>query len=140
MATQIAANGEKDELMQTFKALDTDDNGVLSEQELIQGFIKVYGFKEDEAKVEVKRIMREIDGNQSAAVDFTEFVVAVTDQDKLISKKKMEQAFNMFDLVISPSTCSQLKLLPPLNCLPKFSLFIFLVDWFTELNRIKMVI
>jgi hypothetical protein len=41
-------------------------------------------------------------------VDFTEFVVAVTDQDKLISKKKMEQAFHMFDLVRPPHQSSNL--------------------------------
>ena len=43
--------------------------------------------------------MKQIDFNETEEIDFMEFVVAATDIDKLVSKKKMEQAFAMFDLV-----------------------------------------
>lgn len=85
--------------MQTFQALDTDGNGVLSKEELAHGFVKVYGMPEDEALEQVRTVMKQLDANKSNFIDFTEFVVAVTDTEKLLSRKRMEQAFQFFDIV-----------------------------------------
>jgi calcium-dependent protein kinase len=61
--------------------------------------VNVYGFKREDAVAEVTKIMKQIDFNETEEIDFMEFVVAATDIDKLVSKKKIEQAFAMFDLV-----------------------------------------
>lgn len=103
IATQIMVDGEKNDLLETFKALDTDGNGVLSKEELTLGFVDAYGFNREDAEIEVKKIMKQIDSNENEEIDFVEFVVAATNEDKLASKKKIEQAFMMFDLVGNPS-------------------------------------
>ena len=46
---------------------------------------------------EVNKIFDQIDINQSGRVDFSEFIVAAMNIEKLISIKKIEQAFKIFD-------------------------------------------
>ncbi len=40
-----------------------------------------------------------MDQNFSGSIDFTEFLIAALNEEKLLNKKKMEQAFRMFDAV-----------------------------------------
>jgi Ca2+-binding EF-hand superfamily protein len=60
---------EKDELLKTFKKLDTDHDGQLTPAELIAGYTEMMG--EEEAKKEVDRIFKSIDVNNTGAIDFT---------------------------------------------------------------------
>ena len=55
--------------------MDTNVDGVLSEDELIKGMIAA-GENECRVKVLVKSIMTELDVNESGKVDFTEFISA----------------------------------------------------------------
>jgi len=96
IVTQMTSQSEKDELQRTFQALDKDGNGVLTKEELIDGYRKVFADKSD-AEAEVRRIIEEVDINNSGYIDFTEFVVAAMNREKLLSAKKLEQAFAMFD-------------------------------------------
>lgn len=41
IASQFTSKEEKHQLMQTFKALDTNGDGVLSREEIIQGYSKI---------------------------------------------------------------------------------------------------
>ena len=86
---------EKDELLKTFKALDTDHDGELSKEELLVGYSKIQS--EEEAKKEVDRIFKEIDVNGTGAIDFSEFVLATVNQKKLLSEERLKQVFKMFD-------------------------------------------
>lgn len=56
-------------------------------------------FYKDRSKAEevVTSIFEEVDSNKSGKVDFTEFVVAALNREKLLSKNKIEQAFRVFD-------------------------------------------
>ena len=47
----------------------------------------------------VDKIFEEVDSNRSGKVDFSEFVVAALNREKLLSKQKIESAFKMFDKV-----------------------------------------
>jgi len=96
IVTQMTSQSEKDELQRTFQSLDKDGNGVLTKEELIDGYKKVFADKND-AELEVRRIIEEVDINHSGYIDFTEFVVAAMNREKLLSSKKLEQAFSMFD-------------------------------------------
>ena len=46
---------------------------------------------------EVERIMNLVDTDRSGFIDFTEFITATMDRKKLLSKKRIEAAFNTFD-------------------------------------------
>ena len=69
IASQQLCQAEEKKLRDAFEALDTDKNGVISKDELIQGYMRV--FKDHtRAKDEVDRIMRRIDINQNGALDY----------------------------------------------------------------------
>ena len=51
----------------------------------------------NEAESEVERIMNLVDTDQSGFIDFTEFIAATIDRRKILSKEKIEAAFNSFD-------------------------------------------
>jgi Ca2+-binding EF-hand superfamily protein len=40
-----------------------------------------------------------LDNNQSGAIDYTEFVAAAIDREKLLSKQRIEACFRLFDKV-----------------------------------------
>ena len=70
-------------MLKTFKALDTNNDGLLSREELLIGLKKV--MNENEAAEEVERIMRDIDKNNSGSIDYSEFVAASINRAKLLS-------------------------------------------------------
>ncbi len=86
IATQIVAQEEKQDLIKTFEALDADGNGVLTRDELILGYMKVYNFTRLEAETEALKIIKSIDLNNSGEIDFFEFIVAAMHQEQLLSK------------------------------------------------------
>jgi Ca2+-binding EF-hand superfamily protein len=86
---------EKEELLKTFKALDLDNDGQLSHEELMVGYTKTMG--EDDAKKEVERIMDTVDVNQTGNIDFTEFLLATVDHKKLCDKDKLGKVFKIID-------------------------------------------
>lgn len=92
---------EKDELLKTFKALDLDNDGQLSKDELMAGYTKTMG--EDDAKREVERIMDTVDVNQTGNIDFTEFLLATVDHKKLCDKDKLGKVFKIIDTDASGS-------------------------------------
>jgi len=96
IVTQMTSQAEKEELQKTFQTLDRDSNGVLTKDELIEGYKKVFADKKN-ADLEVQKIIDEVDINNSGHIDFTEFIVATMNREKLLSAKKVEQAFSMFD-------------------------------------------
>ena len=76
---------DKEELANTFRQLDENGDGHLSKEELIEGYIKVYGSKELAIdKVEI--ILADVDTNKSGMVDFTEFLMAAIQKEQMLSK------------------------------------------------------
>jgi calcium-dependent protein kinase len=74
--------------------LDTNSDGKLSRDELIEGYRQILG---DLAEVEVDRILKIADADGSGEIDYSEWVVATTDKKRLLSNEKLETAFNLFD-------------------------------------------
>jgi calcium-dependent protein kinase len=85
---------EKKELMETFRSLDTNQDGVLSKMELINGLKKVKQFIDEE---EVDSLMDRMDGNKDRKINYTEFVGAAIDKKKLLSDERMNDCFRIFD-------------------------------------------
>ena len=51
----------------------------------------------EEAKNEVKRIMRQVDGDNSGDINYSEFLRACMDYAKYMSQEVLEAAFKIFD-------------------------------------------
>ncbi|CAD8124734.1 unnamed protein product [Paramecium sonneborni] len=96
IAFQMTNHIEQDELLKTFQSLDKNNDGILSKEELIEGYNTIYQDKE-KAEQEVIKILQLIDLNQSGQVDFSEFLMAAMNQEKLVSLQKVKAAFKVFD-------------------------------------------
>ncbi|CAD8073319.1 unnamed protein product [Paramecium sonneborni] len=95
ITTNLMTNTEKEGLMIEFKKIDKDGNGQISKDELLQVYMKQYD--EIKAKQMVDDIFEKVDINKSGFVDFTEFMMSAASEEKLLSKIRLQQAFNMFD-------------------------------------------
>ena len=64
-------------------------------EEVKVGYLEHYGrIMSDE---EVEQMFRAVDTDNSGFIDYTEFVVAATNQSNLTSQEKLHAAFRMFD-------------------------------------------
>ena len=98
IASQMTSKEDNDELLKAFTALDADGNGVLSREELINGYKNIYTDKKTEEIEEiVGELMDNVDINNEGEINFTEFVVAAMNREKLLHSKSIEKAFKMFD-------------------------------------------
>ena len=97
MSAQVAAEKDRDELQNTFKLLDKDNNGRLTKEELMIGYAKVFGASPEQVEIEVNKIFEQIDSNKSGEIDFSEFLVATANEYKNVSRKRVEQTFKIFD-------------------------------------------
>ena len=74
--------------------MDTNNDGKLQREELIQGYRQIYG---DFAEEEVNKIMNTVDIDGSGEIDYSEWILATIDRSKLLSNDKLQKAFNYFD-------------------------------------------
>lgn len=49
------------------------------------------------AEGEVDKILAKVDANGSGEIDYSEWIVATINKEKLLSKEKLRAAFNLFD-------------------------------------------
>ncbi|CAG9322411.1 unnamed protein product [Blepharisma stoltei] len=93
IVTQLTNNNDTKEARDIFRALDENGDGKLSREELIKGYVRPGGITEQD----VDRIMREVDTDLNGYIDYTEFLKAAIDQQKLASQANLKITFEMFD-------------------------------------------
>eukprot|EP01017_Pseudomicrothorax_dubius_P024218 TRINITY_DN2577_c0_g1_i2.p2 TRINITY_DN2577_c0_g1~~TRINITY_DN2577_c0_g1_i2.p2 ORF type:complete len:342 (+),score=75.02 TRINITY_DN2577_c0_g1_i2:576-1601(+) len=96
LVSYFATREEKDELLKAFRALDLNGDGLLSREELIEGYKKIMNAAQ--AEEEVTRVLSTVDTNNSGHIDYSEWVTATINRQSLLSKQRLEAAFKMFDL------------------------------------------
>ena len=83
---QLASKEDMIDLQKAFKVLDTDNDGTLSRAELTVGLQKLYG---DSAADEVEKIFKKVDIDGSGFIDYSEWVVATINKEKLLTRDKL---------------------------------------------------
>lgn len=96
--SQLSTKQDKDEMLDLFISLDKDSSGTLSRSELIEGFSTVFGESVENVEEEVEKILVHVDINNNGEIDYSEFAVATMNRQKLLSREKLEAAFQAFDL------------------------------------------
>ena len=95
IASQIGNEEENRQMKEVFKSLDTDGNGKLSKEELIEAYSK--SMPEEQAREIVEAVMSKVDADKSGFIDYSEFCLATASDKVILSKNNMEAAFRMFD-------------------------------------------
>ena len=80
-------------LREAFRALDTENLGMLSMQEVKQAFKDANINAED-----VERIFRSLDTNGDGLINYSEFLAATVDRKQALSMQNLQFAFHHFDV------------------------------------------
>ena len=96
--SQLATKTEREEMMELFKSLDTDNNGSLSPAEIKEGFVSLFGNEINDIDTEVAGIMKQVDFNGSGEIEYSEFISATLNRQQLLSRERLQIAFESFDL------------------------------------------
>ena len=95
IATQLLTAQETKELRTLFQAIDSNGDGKLSRQELIEEYRKTMSSEDAEREVDV--IMEKVDSDKSGFIDYTEFLQASMDHKKMMNADTLTRAFSVFD-------------------------------------------
>ena len=91
---QLVKKEERQELEKQFKDWDTNGDGVLSKEEIINGYKKTYG-KVDENEIE--NMIKSIDLDGNGVIDYNEFLTCSMNKDKILRNDNLRICFNEFD-------------------------------------------
>ena len=91
---QLVKKEERQELEKQFKDWDTNGDGVLSKEEIINGYKKTYG-KVDE--YEIENMIKSIDLDGNGVIDYNEFLACSMNKDKILRNDNLRICFNEFD-------------------------------------------
>ena len=92
---QLVSKEERNELAKQFKEWDKNGDGVLSKQEIMDGYKKAYG-KADEN--EIDNMIKSVDLDGNGVIDYNEFLSCALNKEKILSRENLEYCFKAFDL------------------------------------------
>ena len=95
IASQLVSKEETKDLEMVFKQMDKNGDGVLTKEEVMEGYEEVFGIQLNED--EIDRIFKNIDLDGSGALDYTEWVIGTLNDQVMLNNQKLKQAFEMFD-------------------------------------------
>lgn len=100
MVFQLSSPEEIRQLEDTFKLIDTDSNGLISKDELHEGYKRIYWgrLSEEEIRLEVDMLWEQADVDGSGEIDYTEWSLATANKEALLTEKRLKQAFSLFDI------------------------------------------
>jgi len=94
IVSNLASKEDLADCQTAFKQLDTDNDGVISIEELKAGYVKIYGEYADD---HVRKLFRKLDRDGSGYIDYSQWVVATINKNKLLTPEKLKAAFLLFD-------------------------------------------
>ena len=95
ISSQLLSKEESKKLAESFKRLDKNGDGKLSKEELMEAYQISMGY--EAALEEVENIMQQVDINNSGYIDYSEFLMASSRKEVLLTKANLDNAFRTFD-------------------------------------------
>jgi len=87
---------EMDELRQLFITLDTSNDGLLTVQEIHDGLNSIMGVVKGNMK-HFEHILVDLDKDCNGVVDYSEFITAAINKNKVLTENNLEKCFKLFD-------------------------------------------
>ncbi len=87
---------EMDELRQLFISIDTSNDGLLTMEEIHDGLSQIMGNVKGNMKY-FEQILVDLDKDCNGVVDYSEFITAAMNKQKVITDQNLEKAFKIFD-------------------------------------------
>ena len=94
IVNQLVLKEERKDLEKQFKEWDKNGDGVLSRDEIIEGYKKTYG-SVDEG--EIDNMINSIDLDGNGVIDYNEFLTCAMNKDKILKNENLEICFKAFD-------------------------------------------
>ena len=91
---QVITKEEQSELRKQFVEWDKNGDGVLSKEEILEGYRNAYGTVDPD---EVDNMIKSVDLDGNGVIDWNEFLNCTMNRDKILCKKNLEYAFKVFD-------------------------------------------
>jgi calcium-dependent protein kinase len=84
-------------MLAIFKEFDTDADGILTLEEIREGFRDFLG---DQLifEGELEQIIEKVDLNKNGLIEYSEFVAAASNYYQMLTEKHLRQAFDLFDM------------------------------------------
>lgn len=95
ISSQVLSKAEKEEMDKIFRALDSQGSGMLKPEDIMTGYKEI--FDVNLSIEDINEIFEKVDTDRSGHIDYSEFLQAAISQDRLLSVKKLQMAFDMFD-------------------------------------------
>ena len=95
IARQVVTHKENKDLIEVFKALDSNWDGKLSKEELLKYYKKTMPL--NDANKLVEQIFLSADSDDSGFIEYSEFLKCSSDINNLVSRQNLEKAFQMMD-------------------------------------------
>lgn len=92
----IVTQSEQYEIIETFRNLDENNDGLLTLEELTKG-LKATGRIVSEE--EIRDLFNKIDQDKNGTISFSEYLAGAIDRDKLFSEERIIKVFKIFDKV-----------------------------------------
>jgi len=92
---QCVSREETAKMEEIFAAMDKNNDGMLSKEEISEGYEEHFGYTIDDE--ELDKLFDAIDTDKSGTIDYSEFLMATMNEQQLLSKEKLKAAFKMFD-------------------------------------------
>ena len=95
LVNNLVSKEEKQQFTEAFEELDSNHDGVLSRQELLEWFESVEGLVLSRPDIDL--IINRLDSTGSNEINYSEFLGAAMDRKKAISKARIRKVFSIFD-------------------------------------------
>ena len=94
IVNQLVLKEERKDLEKQFKEWDKNGDGVLSRDEIIEGYKKTYGYVDEG---EIDNMINSIDLDGNGVIDYNEFLTCTMNKEKILNNDNLEICFKAFD-------------------------------------------
>ena len=97
-------------IRKAFESFDSNNDGRLSHQEIIDGYVSV--IQQGKVEKDIKKVIKKIDQDRSGFIEYEEFVRATINKKSFISEEKIRISFDLFkDSKSNAITVSEIKVI-----------------------------